>query len=144
MNNKQYKQKSFLGTGWNFPPSFSNKGGTAKMVDDEEDIHQSLMILLSTIPGERVHRPKFGCGIHKMVYEKINSSTVTLFKHTIEKSIILFETRIQVNNIEIDFSKEAEGTLYINIDYTIRLTNTRSNMVYPFYFREGTNLKLNA
>lgn len=144
MDAKQFKQKSFLGTGWNFPPTFSNRGRTAKMVDDEEDIHQSLTILLSTIPGERVHRPKYGCGIHKMVYEKMNSSIITLFKHTIEKAIILFETRIQVNNIDIDFSNEEDGILYININYTIRLTNTRSNMVYPFYLSEGTNLKSDA
>ena len=142
MEKKQYKHKSFLGTGWNFPPAFSNKGNVARMVDDEEDIHQSLIILLSTIPGERVHRPKYGCGIHKMVFEKMNSSTITLFKHTVEKAIILFETRIQLDNIEIDFSQEEKGKLLINIEYTIRLTNTRSNMVYPFYLREGTNLKL--
>ena len=71
--------KSFLGTGWAFPPTFSSRANVAAMVSDEEDIHQSLRILLSTIPGERVHKPRFGCGIHKMVYEKMDSSTETLF-----------------------------------------------------------------
>jgi phage baseplate assembly protein W len=135
--------KSFLGTGWSFPPSFTKQGNT-NMVSDDEDIMQSLLILLSTPPGERVHRPKYGCGIHKMVFEKMNSSTITLFKHTIEKAIVLYETRIHLNKIDIDFDNEEEGILLIRLDYTIRLTNTRSNMVYPFYLREGTNLKMNV
>lgn len=135
------KPKSFLGTGWSFPPSFSNHGTHTQMVSDEEDIRQSLHILLSTVPGERVHRPTFGCGIHKLVHEKMNSSTTTLFQHIIEKAIILFEPRIQVTQIHFNTDNEEEGILLITIDYTIRLTNTRSNMVYPFYFREGTNLK---
>lgn len=138
------KPKSFLGTGWSFPPYFSKKNGQTEMVSDSEDIKQSLMILLSTIPGERVHRPQYGCGIHKVVYEKMNSSSMTLLKHMIEKAIILFEPRIQLNDIKFNFENEREGTLLIEIDYTIRLTNTRSNMVYPFYLREGTNVKLDV
>ncbi|MFA8434707.1 MAG: GPW/gp25 family protein [Marinifilaceae bacterium] len=133
-------KKSFLGTGWNFPPSFGKKGITAKMVSEEEDIHQSLMILLSTKPGERVHRPRYGCGIHKMVCENMNTSTLTLIEHTIEKAILLFEPRITLNNVKFDFGQEKEGKVLIRLEYTVRLTNTRSNMVYPFYFREGTNL----
>ena len=136
--------KSFLGTGWCFPPNFSNTDGKTEMVSDSEDIKQSLMILLSTVPGERVHRPQYGCGIHKIVFEKMNSSTMTLIKHMIEKAIILFEPRIQLNDIQFNFENEREGTLFIEIDYTIRLTNTRSNMVYPFYLREGTNVKIDV
>ncbi|TAJ12207.1 hypothetical protein DMA11_13735 [Marinilabiliaceae bacterium JC017] len=134
-------KKSFLGTGWNFPPSFRKDGITARMVSEEEDILQSLMILLATKPGERVHRPDYGCGIYGMVCENMNTSTLTLIEHTIEKAILLFEPRITLNNVKFDFGEERDGKLLILIEYTVRLTNTRSNMVYPFYFREGTNLK---
>ncbi len=109
------------------------------MVSDEDDIRQSLYILLSTMPGERVHKPRFGCGIHKMVYEKMDLSTETYFKDTVEKAILLFEPRIALNDIRFDFNEE-NGELKIMLEYTVRLTNTRSNMVYPFYFKEGTNL----
>ena len=133
-----------MGTGWAFPPSFSGEAYPAAMVEGEEDIRQSLMILLSTVPGERVHRPDYGCGIHKVVYEKMNSNTMSLFRHIIEKAVLLFEPRITLNDVKFDFSSEKEGRLLIQLEYTVRLTNTRSNMVYPFYFREGTNLKLNV
>ena len=133
-----------MGTGWAFPPSFSGDAYSTAMVEGEEDIRQSLMILLSTVPGERVHRPDYGCGIHKVVYEKMNSNTMSLFRHIIEKAVLLFEPRITLNDVKFDFSSEKEGRLLIQLEYTVRLTNTRSNMVYPFYFREGTNLKLNV
>jgi uncharacterized protein len=136
--------KSFLGTGWAFPPTFSGKADFTAMAEDEADIWQSLMILLSTVPGERVHRPEYGCGIHKMVYEKMNSNTMTLFKHMIEKAVLLFEPRITLNDVKFDFNNEKEGKLLIELDYMVRLTNSRSNMVYPFYFREGTNVKMNG
>jgi phage baseplate assembly protein W len=70
---------SFLGTGWNFPPEFSKRGNVI-MVSAEEDIRQSLFILLSTSPGERVMQPNFGCGLKNQVYENINESTVTILK----------------------------------------------------------------
>ncbi|HNW49650.1 MAG TPA: GPW/gp25 family protein [Prolixibacteraceae bacterium] len=136
--------KSFLGTGWSFPPTFSGKGDFTELVEGEQDIEQSLRILLSTVPGERVHRPEYGCGIYKMVYEKMDSNTLTLFKHIIEKAVLLFEPRITLNDVMFNFDKEKEGTLLIELVYTVRLTNSRSNMVYPFYFREGTNLNLNG
>ncbi len=132
--------KSFLGTGWTFPPSFAGSSSVIDMASGEEDIRQSLFILLSTVPGERVHNPNFGCGIHKTVYEKMNSSTETLLRYTIEKAVLLFEPRITLNEVSFDFSNEENGELKIVLGYTVRLTNTRSNMVYPFYFREGTNL----
>ena len=50
--------KSFLGTGWSFPPEF-NPYGSVKKVSDEEDIRESLVILLSTSPGERIMQPTY-------------------------------------------------------------------------------------
>lgn len=136
--------KSFLGIGWAFPPTFSGKVDFTEMTEGEADIKQSLLILLSTVPGERVHRPEYGCGIHKMVYEKMNSNTMTLFKHMIEKAVLLFEPRITLNDIQFNFNNENEGLLEIQLNYTVRLTNSRSNIVYPFYLREGTNIRING
>ncbi|MCT4639737.1 MAG: GPW/gp25 family protein [Bacteroidales bacterium] len=136
------RDKSFLGTGWAFPPSFKKEGEQTAMVSNEEDIKQSLIILLSTKPGERVHRPEYGCGIHKMVFEVVNTTTLTIMEDLISKAILMYEPRITLNAVSFDHSREYEGELAVLIDYTVRLTNTRSNMVFPFYFKEGTNLRL--
>ncbi|MDR3061992.1 MAG: GPW/gp25 family protein [Dysgonamonadaceae bacterium] len=133
------EKQSYLGTGWAFPPRFI-KGKGVEMVDSEEDIRQSLQILLSTVPGERMFRFDYGCNIRQWVFEELNLSTETLIIDCIEQAILHFEPRIEVEKVLLETKDKQEGILWINIDYRIRRTNNRSNMVYPFYFKEGTNL----
>ncbi|MBC3875293.1 GPW/gp25 family protein [Undibacterium flavidum] len=133
--------KSFLGTGWSFPPEFS-KRGQVKMVSAEEDIVQSLRILLATNPGERVMRSSFGCGIKHKIYENINETTVTILKDLIKRSILFFEPRITLDAIHADIVDVYSGYLNFVISYTIVSSNTRHNLVYPFYFREGSDVAL--
>lgn len=133
--------KTFLGVGWNFQPRFrgDGKGAPTEMVANEENIRQSLITLLSTSPGERVHRYDYGCPLREYAFEMMNTSTKTILRNRIEESIIQFEPRVIVNGIEFE-EVAKEGVLNIIIDYTIRQTNRRTNMVYPFYFVEGTDL----
>ena len=132
----------FLGTGWAFPPSFDWRSKEAALVSQVEDIEQSLRILLGTVPGERVMQPTFGCGLKRMVFESINDSTATEIKDIVAKAILFFEVRITLHDIDLDWSEIADGLLRLKLDYTVRTTNTRTNMVYPFYLSEGTNLRL--
>ncbi|MBB4036627.1 hypothetical protein GGR21_002533 [Dysgonomonas hofstadii] len=131
--------ESYIGKGWTFPPRFI-KGYGASMVSLEEDIKESLQILLGTTPGERIFRYDYGCSIRQWAFEEINLSTKTLIIDSIRQAIISFETRIDVENIHLGTTDISEGILWINIDYKVRQTNNRSNKVYPFYFKEGTNL----
>jgi phage baseplate assembly protein W len=134
--------KSFLGTGWAFPPRFGNDAGRGEvtMVEEEQDIEESLFIILSTTPGERIMQPTFGCGLKAYVFDEINESVITEMCDAVERAILFFEPRISVNAIAVDETNVIEGRLDIRIDYTVRGTNTRSNMVYPFYFLEGSNV----
>lgn len=132
---------SFLGTGWSFPPEFSIRAGV-RMVSAEEDIRQSLVIVLATAPGERVMRPAFGAGIKQQVYESINETTITILKDTIKRAILFFEPRVVVEAITTDSTLALEGRLDFSIDYTIISTNTRHNIVYPFYCLEGSDVQL--
>lgn len=128
--------KTFLGIAWNYPPRFQGGGSSqpTEMVANEANIQQSIMTLLSTSPGERVHRYEYGCPIREYAFEMMTASTRTMLRDRIEQSIILFEPRVIVNRIDFE---EKQDEL---IDYTIRQTNRRTNMVYPFYFVEGTDL----
>jgi len=136
----QDNEKSFLGRGWSFPPQFEKHDDVfeLQMVSLEADIQESLSILLATSPGERVMQPAFGCGLKAMVFESIDESTVTELKDLIERAILFFETRITLDDIYIDTDDIYEGLIRIHIHYTIRSINTRSNIVYPFYFQEGS------
>ena len=136
------QDKSFLGTGWTFPPRFT-KGKGVDMISREEDIRQSLHILLSTTPGERIFRFDYGCNIRRWVFEEMTLSNETLIIDCIEEAILYYEPRIDVEHISLDTSEIQEGLLRINIDYRVRETNSRSNIVYPYYFIEGTNVVRN-
>lgn len=129
----------YMGTGWAFPPRFIKNCGVA-MVSLEEDIKESLQILFETTPGERIFKTDYGCSIKQWTFEEINLSTKNLIIDSIRQAILSFESRISVENIDIGTTSISEGILWISIDYKVKKTNSRSNKVYPFYFKEGTNL----
>jgi len=143
-------KRSFLGTGWDFPPTFHKEAPGVELVSDEVDIKSSLDILFSTDPGERVMQPLYGCALRKFVFEPMNVSTKTMMEKTIKDALLFHEPRIIVEKIEIGLPPNAdlrliqqsntEGILPISIDYRVITTNTRYNYVYPFYYSEGTNL----
>lgn len=133
--------KSFLGTGWAFPLQFDPASKAAKMVSDEDDVRESLRILFATRPGERIMQPSYGCALHGLVFETVNERTVSEVEEAVERAILFFEPRIRLDHISVGAEYAYDGLLRIQVDYTIRSTNTRSNVVYPFYFREGTSVR---
>ncbi|KEA50520.1 MULTISPECIES: GPW/gp25 family protein [Mangrovibacter] len=128
---------AFLGTGWAFPPRFDGPNHDVVMSSDIEDIEQSLTILLSTTPGERPMVPDFGCRINQFVFEELTQTVLTQMESEIRLAILFFESRINVEDIYI-LPEQISGKLLIQIDFSVITTNTRSNMVYPFYLNEGT------
>lgn len=140
------KDNAFLGTGWGFPISFNKQPGAiaVNMVSEDQDIKESLHILLNTVPGERVMQPSYGCGIKNRVFDTINESAITEIKDMIQRAVLFFEPRITLNSIVIDAGDIYDGTVKIELNYTIRTTNTRSNVVFPFYFREGTHVRFSV
>lgn len=129
-------EHSFLGRGWAFPPEFHAGITSTVMVSEEEDIRQSLCILLATRLGERTMRPEFGTGLDGLVHHNMDLTARTQLQAEIERAVLYFESRITLNSIRFDVSQELEGVLTVLFDYTIRLTNTRSNLVYPYYYDE--------
>ena len=85
--------------------------------------------------------PEYGCGIRDILFDTLDESTITYAKNIIRKSIIRYEPRIDLHSVEINSENYLDGLLFINVDYTVRETNTRTNMVYPYYTIEGTDLR---
>lgn len=129
--------KAFLGRGWAMPVALDDRTGLVASVAYEEDIRQSIRIILETAPGERVMRPNFGCGIHEMVFTALDSTTIQRIKSVVEDALRRCEARIDVINIEVDEDATVEGRLLVEIEYRVRKTNQLGNLVFPFYFREG-------
>jgi phage baseplate assembly protein W len=131
---------SFLGTGWSFPPKFEKETGTVAMVTNEEDIRESLNILLSTSLGERVMQPRYGCDLNDYMFESLNSSVIGYIKDRVKNSILLYEPRIIAEKIDVtsDGSFDLiEGRFTIEVEYSIPGTNSRFNYVYNYYQNEA-------
>lgn len=134
--------KEFLGSGWSFPPAFDKSKRKVDLTHDREDIERSLEILLGTRKGERVMRPDYGCNLDDMVFESFNLSLKTYLADLVETAILYYEPRIEPLNINIDETFIHEGRLMIEIEYMIRATNSRFNIVFPFYLEEGTEIQI--
>jgi len=131
--------RSFLGTGWSFPPTFRRSTRSVEMLSDEYDIQSSLEILLSTRVGERVMQPKYGCNMEKLLFEPLDTTLQAYMKDLIRTAILYFEPRIILESITLE-PVVNEGRININIEFTIATTNTRNNFVYPFYLNEGIEI----
>jgi len=135
------KEKSFLGIGWGFPPNFRKDSGDITMVSDEEDIKQSLMIYFNTKTNERIMRPNYGCVLHDLQFERVNSEIIESLIFEIKNNIGQIEPRISVEKIYVNKIELKEGLIEIKLDYTVISTNIRDNIVYPYYINEGSHIK---
>lgn len=133
--------ETFIGTGWGFPPTFNAYAKGVKMVNGETDIYQSLQILLTTKLGERILRSDFGCDLSPLLFENITVTLLTKIKEIIKNAILKYEPRIDLNDVYFESDDAVNGMIKIEIDYTIRTTNSRQNYVFPFYLEEGTYIK---
>lgn len=128
--------KDFMGNGWKFPVHV-NKTGKLEMSSYEKDIEEAILIILKTAKGERVMRPDFGCVIFDFVFASMNTSTTTMMEASVREALVLWEPRIDIKNINLSPDSDEEGKLLISIDYRVKSTNNRFNLVFPFYMREG-------
>jgi len=127
-------KREFLGVGWKFPVSLEE--GSFAVISEDEDIGEAILIILSTTPGERVMRPEFGCGIHEYIFSVINSSNLLMIEDEIKVALTLYEPRISIEEVTAKPDVSEGGKLLVHIEYRVLSSNSRFNMVYPFYLTE--------
>lgn len=127
--------KEFLGKGWAFPIRL-NAVGQISLSEYEDDIRESIRIILLTAQGERVMRPDFGSGLHEYVFERMSATVIGTIQATVQNALIKWEPRIQVLGVSVTPAPHEDGTLLIDVDYRVRATNTRFNLVFPFYIEQ--------
>ena len=125
----------FLGRGWKFPVGVDATGRIA-LSAYEQDIREAIQVILGTSRGERVMRPDFGGGLHDFVFENMSVTTMGRIQSTVFDSLVKYEQRIQVISVDVARSAADPGTLLIEVNYKVRATNTRFNLVFPFYLQQ--------
>lgn len=139
-NDFSNSKNAFLGRGWGFPVTFAKGSNTVDMLEAEEDINSDLLVLLLTTLGERVMRPDYGCNLDALVFEALNTTFATFITEQIRTAILLHEPRIKLDDVEYD-PEYLEGRITLTVHYTIISTNTRANLVFPYYLNEGTDIQ---
>jgi phage baseplate assembly protein W len=122
----------FIGRGWSYPMGVSSTGGIALSGGDDE-IAESMRLILGTAYGERPMRPEFGCAIHDLVFSGVDGRFAGLVNYEVRASLLRWEPRIDVTNVTVTFEPEREGVVLIGVEYSLRTTNDRRNLVFPFY-----------
>ena len=128
--------REFLGIGWRFPLQVGADGRIAK-ARYEQRVEESIVLILSTAPGERPMLPEFGCDIHELVFAPNDSRTITLVVDAAREALTRHEPRIDVLDVHAENTAEAPNLLLIRVDYRVRATNAIGNLVYPFYIKES-------
>jgi phage baseplate assembly protein W len=126
------RNREFLGQGFAFPLQIGPRGGVA-LARGEQDIVQSIRIILETMPGERRMRPEFGCRAKELVFAPRNASTQALMAYYVKAALIRWEPRIQVKDVDVYPDPDRDGTLLVEISYEIKATHDERSIVYPFY-----------
>lgn len=139
------KITDFLGSGWKYPISVKN----GKIIPSvgEDSIRESVIIIITTAKGERVMRPNFGCELNEFVFAQNNTSTAGLIQFYVKEALLKWEPRIEVLDVSVIPGEDERDRLipgederdrlFINIEYMVKTTNTKDNLVYPFYLDKG-------
>jgi uncharacterized protein len=129
--------RAFLGVGWAFPVGVGPDGAIKEAAYDD-DIRQAILIILMTSPGERVMRPDFGAGLSDFVFEPVSTALIEQVKDRVQKALVTWEPRIEVMAVDVTTDPAQRNCLLIDMTYQVRATNTRQNLVFPFFLEEGS------
>lgn len=134
----------FLGTGWGFPPRFDRDGAGVAMSADEQDIEESLRILFGTQRGERLFQPKYGLDMNELLFEAMSTTMRTLLEERVKIGVLIYEPRIEPLAVSVHSHEPESGQLHIELEYRIRATNSRYNLVFPFYRSDSNEMAQSA
>ena len=126
--------RDFLGRGLRFPLQPDPRGRLAASTD-ERKIEESIWLILSTAPGERVMMPGFGCGLQELVFEPNSPLAESAVAIEVQQALVRWEPRVDVIDVQVDAPEP--NLMLIRVHYRVRAANTVHNLVYPFFITEG-------
>ncbi|MDL2232084.1 GPW/gp25 family protein [Ruminococcaceae bacterium OttesenSCG-928-L11] len=132
---------AFLGRGFSFPPRVDPATGRFVMCSEEEDIRQSIYIILMTRKNERAMMPDFGCDIHDYIFELPDTASMSMLRGEVVDALTRWEPRIIDITVDVDLRDIHNGKALVNIGYTVRATNNPNNLVFPYYLYEGVGIE---
>jgi len=127
--------REIIGRGWPFPLKINARGGL-DWTEGPRRIQDSIWIILATALGERIMRPRFGCGVHRYVFESNSPVIRAALETDVRGALTRWEPRIELEMVRVE-AAAAPSEVRVVIDYRIRATNELFNLVFPLYLEEG-------
>lgn len=121
----------FIGNGWAFPAGI-NRNGSVRLVTGTEEVDAAIRMILSTVPGERVMRPDFGCSMWEQLFSPLTAGTLGLIEQAVREALERWEPRIELESVDA-VGDQSTGTVHITVAYRVKSTNDVRNLVFPFY-----------
>lgn len=121
----------FVGLGTEAPdgPAATLAGGIA-LVTGDAAVRQSVMLLLATVPGERVMRPDYGCSLNRLLFEPNDDTTAGLAIHYVRQALRRFEPRVEVLRLDAGPAPDGAGErLHIRLDYRVRASGRADALI---------------
>jgi phage baseplate assembly protein W len=84
---------------------------------DEDNIRESIRVILLTEPGERLMREDFGCGLRRFLFEPNTPTTRALIRDRVERAISRWERRVRVEDVLVDEDPTDERMISISIQF---------------------------
>ncbi len=133
-------ERDFLGSGMKFPPQINKATGRFVTVSAEESVRESVYLILMTAVGERPLRQDFGSNLMSYTFMDMNITQINIMIRSLKDQILNQEPRIEDVSITPD-PDSGDGRVIFNISYTVSATNTRDNIVFPFYLNQETEVR---
>lgn len=133
-----------LHTAWRFNhPDIGNQGagmglniepnGKIAMISGRTAIRQSILLLMSTIPGERVMRPEYGCNLHQLAFMPNDATTHGLAIHYVRSALEQWEPRIDIIHIDANVNADEPNLMDITLEYRIRILKQPEQLTIAFH-----------
>jgi phage baseplate assembly protein W len=116
-----------FGRGISFPPRIGADGRLA-WSEGEENIRESIRVILLTEQQERLMLPAFGGGLSSYLFEPNIVSTRSLMAERIKKALAAWEPRISVESIQIEPDAQDAQVAIITITYQLVATQVLERM----------------
>jgi uncharacterized protein len=113
------------------------RAGGLAMVEGGASIRQAILLLLTTVPGERVMRPEYGCELHRLVFSPNDETTAGLAIHYVRRALDLFEPRIDVVRLDASADPDDPGRLDIGLEYRVRATQQTGQLTVALSLTAG-------
>jgi phage baseplate assembly protein W len=126
----------FRGTGWRFPIR-PRAGGGLGYISLDDNVAQSVELLLRTAAGARLMRPEFGTTVPAMVFEADSEQHLFQLEQALGDALRQFEPRVEVDRVQVVPDPAQDGVVRVAVSYRVLRSNTVRNLVFPFYLLDA-------